>query len=127
MIPWLRVCMLGFVLLLAGIPPTRSATGTSGETLTLILGAGSTLTLDRPFDTIFIDNPDVVDVKTLSNRSVLFEPLNLGTSNVLFVDERSIAIANIRVVVSDTRTDRWYQAQPIYAGRPVPSLSRHAT
>ena len=104
MTTWLRICMLGLVLLLAGVPATRSATGTSDETLTLMLGAGSTLTLERPFDTVLIDNPDVVDVFTLSDRSVLLEPLNLGASNVLFVDERNIAIANIRVVVCDARS-----------------------
>lgn len=126
MIAWLRVCMLGLALLVAGVPPTRSATGAQDETLTLMLGARSTLTLERPFDTILIDNPDVVDVRALSDRSVLFEPLNLGTSNVVFLDERNIAIANIRVVVGDARTGR-YRVKPIYAGRPVPSLSKHAT
>jgi Flp pilus assembly secretin CpaC len=125
MIAWLRLCLL--VVLLAGVPPARSATGTADETLTLTLGAGSTFRLERPFDTILIDNPDVVDVRTLSDRSVLLEPLSLGTSNVVFVDERNIAIANIKVVVCDARTERSNQARPIYASRPVPLLSKHAT
>ena len=125
MIAWLRLCLL--VVLLAGVPPTRSATGTADKTLTLTLGAGSTFRLERSFDTILIDNPDVVDVRTLSDRAVLLEPLNLGSSNVLFVDERNIAIANIKVVVSDARTERSDHAQPVYASRPVPLLSKHAT
>ena len=125
MIAWLRVCMLGLALLLASSPATRSAT--LDEALTLMLGGGSTLTLERPFDTILIDNPDVVDVKALSDRSVLLEPLNLGTSNVLFVDERNIAIANVRVVVRDAHAERSYSVQPVYSSRPVPSFSKHAT
>jgi Flp pilus assembly secretin CpaC len=96
--------MLGLVLLLACAPATRSATEDSNRTITLTLGAGSTLTLERPFDTVLIGDPHVVDVRALSDRSVLLEPLNLGTTNVVFLDERSIAIANVRVVVSDART-----------------------
>ena len=124
---WIRVCVLALILALTGAPATRSSTDGVSETLTLMLGAGSTLRLKQPFDTILIDNPDVVDVQALSDQLVLIEPLNLGTSNVVFVDERNIAIANIRVVVRDARSDRWHFGRPIYAGRPVPSLSRHAT
>ena len=127
MTTWLRVCMLGLVLLAAGAPATRSATPPQDETLTLMLGGGSTFTLERPFETILIDNPDVVDVKPLNDRSVLIEPLNLGASSLLFVDERNIAIANVMVLVCSTRTDRSYRAQLIYARRPVPSFSKHAT
>lgn len=127
MTAWLRVCVLALIMALAGAPATRSSTDGVSETLTLMLGAGSTLQLKRPFDTILIENPDVVDVQALSDQLVLLEPLNLGTSDVVFVDERNIAIANIRVVVRDARSDRSYFARPIYAGRPVPPLSRHAT
>jgi Flp pilus assembly secretin CpaC len=105
MTTWLRVCMLGLVLLLASAPATRSATPPLDETLTLMLGSGSTLTLERPFETILIDNPDVVGIRALSDQSVLIEPLNLGASNLVFVDEWNIAIASIRVVVRDGRTD----------------------
>jgi Flp pilus assembly secretin CpaC len=83
--------------------------------------------LDRPFDTILIDNPDVVDVRALNDQLIVLEPLNLGASNVLFVDEHNIAIANIRVVVCDPRRDRAAIVERIYAGRPVPSFRRHAT
>ena len=124
---WIRVCVLALILALTGAPATKSSTDGVSETLTLMLGAGSTLRLKQPFDTILIDNPDVVDVQALSDQLVLIEPLNLGTSNIVFVDERNIAIANIRVVVRDARSDRWYFGRPIYAGRPVPSLRRHAT
>lgn len=123
----LRVCMLGLVLFMGRPLATSSATVALDETITLALGAGSQLTLDRPFDTILIDNPDVVNVRALNDQLVVLEPLNLGASNVLFVDERHIAIANIKVVVCDTRKDRSAFIQPIYAGRPVPSLRRHAT
>ena len=103
LIAWLRACTLGVALLLAAVPPTRSSTENGNETLTLILGVGSTLTLERTFDTILIDNPDVVDVRALNDRSVVLEPLNIGISNVVFVDKGKIVIANIRIVVCGAR------------------------
>jgi Flp pilus assembly secretin CpaC len=127
MVAWLRAFMLAIVLTVTSFATTWSATGAATETLTLALGAGSMLKLHKPFDTVLIDNPDVVDVRALNDRSVLLEPLNPGVANVVFLDRRSIAVANIRVVVSDTRASRAHSGQSVYAGRPVPSLSRHAT
>ena len=34
-----------------------------------------------------------------SDRSVILEPLNPGATNLVFVDERSIAISNVRILV----------------------------
>src|SRR5215470_16406768 len=89
MTAWLRVCVLALIMALTGAPATRSSADAVSETVTLMLGAGSTLKLKRPFDTILIENPDIVDVQALSDQLVLLEPLNLGTSNVVFVDERN--------------------------------------
>lgn len=35
----------------------------------------------------------------LGDRRVTLEPLNPGTTNVIFVDERSIAITNVRILI----------------------------
>jgi Flp pilus assembly secretin CpaC len=57
------------------------------------------LNLEKPFTTVLVGDPSVVDVREQSDRSVILEPLDLGITNVVFVDAQSIAIANVRVLV----------------------------
>ncbi|UFX49288.1 pilus assembly protein N-terminal domain-containing protein [Bradyrhizobium sp. 41S5] len=57
------------------------------------------LALQRPFKTVLIGNPNIVDVQTVNDRRGTLEPLNLGATNLIFVDDRSIAITNLRIVV----------------------------
>ncbi len=91
----LRACALAVALLLSSI----SATWAADQTITLRLGAGSTLGLERAFKTVMIGDPRVVDVRTYSDRSVILEPLSVGATNLVFVDDQSIAIANVRIIV----------------------------
>jgi len=93
----LRACALGLGLLLTAIPVTWAA----DQTITLTLGVGSQLQLERPFKSVLIGNPNVVDVQNLTGSSVILKPLSIGASNLIFVDEKSIAITNIRVLVCD--------------------------
>jgi Flp pilus assembly secretin CpaC len=90
-----RACLLALVLLLS----TISAACAADQTITLRLGAKTALTLERPFETVLIGDPNIVDVHTLSDRRVTLEPLGLGTTNLIFVDERSIAITNVRILI----------------------------
>jgi Flp pilus assembly secretin CpaC len=69
------------------------------QTVILRLGAGSTLQLERPFKTVLIGDPNVVDVVTQSDRSVTLQPLNLGATNIIFLDETSVAITNVGILV----------------------------
>jgi Flp pilus assembly secretin CpaC len=101
MIPTLRACLLAAALL----PITYSISGAADQEITLRLGAGSTLQLERPFTTVLIGDPDVVDVRAQGDRSVILVPLDLGATNVVFVDEQSIAIANVRVLVTQALTE----------------------
>lgn len=94
----LRACALGLALLLP-----VGASRASNDTITLALGSGSIFRLDRPFATVLIGDPTVVDVRARDDRSVLLQPLARGSSNVVFVDAHSIAIANIRVIVRDAQ------------------------
>lgn len=96
----LRACSLGLVMLLA----TVAAGWGSDDTIYLEPGVGSLLRLERPFETVLIDNPQVVDVHRESDRAVVLKALSLGSSNVVFIDEHNIAIVNVRVVVSDAKT-----------------------
>jgi Flp pilus assembly secretin CpaC len=96
----LRVCVLGLVLLVTQIPGSRAA----DQTIILKLGTGSTLMLDKPFKLVLIEDENVVEVHTQNERLVVLEALKLGASNLIFVDEKSIAITNVRVLVRDAGT-----------------------
>jgi Flp pilus assembly secretin CpaC len=94
-----RACMLGLTLCLVAL----SASQAFDDTMTIALGTGSLLTLNEPFETVLVGDPQVVDVFPQTDRTVLVKALTRGTSNIVFVDEHSVAIANIRVVVRDAR------------------------
>ena len=94
-----RAFAAGLALLLSAISATCSAAWAEDQTVTLKLGAGSALELERPYASVLIGDPDIVDVHARSDRSVILEPLNPGATNLIFVDERSIAITNVRILV----------------------------
>ena len=91
----MRTCVIALVLVLS----TISVACAADQTMTLRLGASTALALERPFKTVLIGDPKIVDVHTLNDRRVTLEPLNVGATNLIFVDDRSIAIANLRIVV----------------------------
>jgi Flp pilus assembly secretin CpaC len=95
MIAIFRACALSLFLFLTSTLHASAA----DKTVILTLGAGSVLLLDRPYETVLIGNPDVVDVHSRSDNSVFLEPLNLGASELIFIDERSTAITHVRVLV----------------------------
>ncbi len=95
----LWTCVLGLALLMM-LPLAKA----SDDPIIVGVGSGSELTLARSFDTILVGNPNVVEVQRQNDRTVLLKGLNPGASNIVFLDEQSIAIANIRVIVSDART-----------------------
>jgi Flp pilus assembly secretin CpaC len=80
-----------------------SSTGWADEqTVRLTPGAGASLMLERPFELVLIDNPQVVGVHDQIDRAVILEGRALGTSNVVFVDAQDVTIANIKVLVCET-------------------------
>jgi Flp pilus assembly secretin CpaC len=91
----LRAFILGVILLLT----TNSVTSAADRTITLRLGNRSALEVERAFKIVMIGDPDIVDVHARSDRSVILEPLNPGATNLIFVDDRSIAITNVRILV----------------------------
>ena len=97
--PGLRACALSLTMLL----PSFGASRASDDIITLAAGQGSIFRLERPFATVLIGDPSVVDVRARDDRSVLLQALGRGSSNVVFIDAHSIAIANIRVIVRDAQ------------------------
>jgi len=87
------------------ICPARAETGVEAERpgVALELGAGSTVMLERPFKSVLIGNPEVVDVQAQNERSVLLKPLSLGTTNLIFIDYRGIVITNLTIMVRNAR------------------------
>jgi Flp pilus assembly secretin CpaC len=55
---------------------------------------------------VLIGDPNVVDVVTRDERSVFFEPVSVGATNVVFVDENSIAIVNVGILVCKASTSK---------------------
>jgi Flp pilus assembly secretin CpaC len=91
----LRACVLGAAFLLMA----ESIAQASDQTITLRLGASSRFVLERAFETVLIGDPDVVDVHTTDERSVILEPLNPGVTDLIFMDAESAAITNVRILV----------------------------
>jgi Flp pilus assembly secretin CpaC len=87
---------IAFAVFVASVPLTRAF----DRTIILQIGTeGTTLALDRPFKAILVGDPSIVDVLTQADRWIILKPLGLGATNIVFVDEGNIAIANFRVVV----------------------------
>ena len=92
----------GFIFAVTLLLIPSSLAWAADQTIILRLGAWSTLLLERPFKTVLIGDPNVVDVLIQGDRSVILLPLNLGSTNIIFLDKRSIAITNIRILVYRT-------------------------
>ena len=109
----IRLRARGFAFALSVLLTTITASWATDQTITLTLGTGSALLLERPFKTVLIGDPNVVDVVTRGNRSIIFEPLKPGSTNVVFIDERSIAITNVGILVCEVGATRIaYQNKP---------------
>ncbi len=91
----LRAFTLGTALLLASVAASRAA----DQIVALRLGVKSALVLDRAFETVLIGDSDIVDVHERDDRSVVLDPVAPGTTNLIFVDDRKIVVANIEVLV----------------------------
>ena len=90
-----RAFLFGATLLLAAVATVRA----EDQTLDLRVGFGSSLMLDRAFEAVLIGDPNVVDFHTRDNRSVMLEPLAPGATNLVFLDDQNIVIANIPLLV----------------------------
>jgi Flp pilus assembly secretin CpaC len=95
MIAFFRTIALWAALLLAAISVAFAA----DRTVDLRVGFKSSVVLDRAFETVMIGDSDVVDVHTNDHCSVILEPLAPGATNLVFLDDKNIVIANIAILV----------------------------
>jgi hypothetical protein len=61
----------------------------------------STYTLDKPFKTILIGNPKIVDATAQDDRTVVLTPQAVGETNIIFLDELNGQITSINVLVDE--------------------------
>jgi Flp pilus assembly secretin CpaC len=78
---------------------TISVAFAADRTIDLRVGFKSSVVLDRAFETVMIGDSDVVDVHTNDHCSVILEPLAPGATNLVFLDDKNIVIANIAILV----------------------------
>jgi Flp pilus assembly secretin CpaC len=78
---------------------TISTSWAADRTIDLRVGLKSSLVLDRACETVLIGDSDVVDVHTNDQCSVMLEPLAPGATNLVFLDDHNIVIANFAIQV----------------------------
>jgi Flp pilus assembly secretin CpaC len=61
----------------------------------------STFTTDRPFKTILVGNPKIVEATVQDDRTVVLTPQAVGETNIIFLDERNVRITSINVLVDE--------------------------
>ena len=61
----------------------------------------STFTTDKPFKTILIGNPKIVEATAQDDRTVILTPQAVGETNIIFLDERNVRITSINVLVDE--------------------------
>lgn len=91
------------------------------RTIGLSLGVPSRLLLDKVFETVLVGDADIVGVYPDDDNSVILEPLSPGVTNLVFVDDRHIAIANIRIAVCEGSTRADSRATPATTGGSEPA------
>jgi Flp pilus assembly secretin CpaC len=92
---------------------STSASHAEDQEIAVYRGTPFPLLLERPFKTFLVGHPNIIDVHARGDRSVIVEGLAPGNSNIVFIDESDIAIANIRILVCDGSTaesDRDHEA-----------------
>jgi Flp pilus assembly secretin CpaC len=96
----------GFGVALTVFATTGSLAWATDQTIILRLGAEAMLLLEKPFETVLIGDPDIVDVVTRGDRSIILQPLALGATNIVFLDERSIVTTNVGILVCKAAASR---------------------
>jgi hypothetical protein len=70
------------------------------QVVSLTQGFSNTIRVARPFSTIHITNPDIVDIVVTTDRTATLVPKAVGATNVDFFDDKSMLISAVNVVVN---------------------------
>ena len=93
--PSVRLLILAATLLFAAIPCAAA----EDDAVALGVGTKWRLLLHKPFETVIVGDPLVLDIRTDDDQSVVIEPLKAGVTNLVFVDAHGMVTANIKVSV----------------------------
>jgi len=66
----------------------------------------STFTTDRPFKTIMIGNPKIVDATAQDDRTVVLTPHAVGETNIIFLDKKNVRVTSLNVLVEEGAASR---------------------
>ena len=100
-------CAMMFLaaIFVAATSATRAEEAAKGhaslQTVALKPNFISTFTLDKPFKTVLIGNPKIVDATAQDDRTVVLTPQAVGETNIIFLDERNVQITSINVLVDE--------------------------
>ena len=88
------------------VAATSARAEEAAKTVTLRPNFISTFTTDRPFKTIMIGNPKIVDATAQDDRTVVLTPHAVGETNIIFLDERNVRVTSINVLVEEGAASR---------------------
>jgi Flp pilus assembly secretin CpaC len=98
------VAVLAAIFVAAAIPASRAQVLTARppaarQTITLRLGHLDVFTVARPFKTIVIGDPKVVDTQAVTDRSIIITPQTEGETTILFLDEHNEPLNYLSITV----------------------------
>jgi len=70
------------------------------QSIEMRVGMSRSIAVTRPFRTIHITNPDIVDVVAQTDLNAILVPKAAGATNVVILDEKSNLISAVNVVVT---------------------------
>ena len=88
------VAVLAAIFVAAAIPASHAQVMTprapaARQTITLRLGHLDVYTVERPFKTIVVGDPKVVDTQAVTDRTIIITPQTEGETTILFLDEHN--------------------------------------
>ena len=90
--------LLALLLILAA-PTAAIAQGQNETRLSIVEGNGQVVNLPQPAASIFVGNPETINVQTVSQRSLFISGVKPGTTNVIALDAEDQQIVQYKVVV----------------------------
>ena len=95
------------------------------------LGVASMYKTEKPFSSVVVGAPSIMEVHVVTDRTMTLVPVALGLTNVLFLDEKGDPVGNVEFMVTDGRpdpaevTDLGPGRVRIYNKRPLTSFTAY--
>ena len=98
------VAVLAAIFVAAPIPLSRAQVlqprpPAARQTITLRLGHLDVYTIARPFKTIVVGDPKIVDTQAVTDRTIIITPQAEGETTILFLDEQNEPLNYLSITV----------------------------